>query len=44
MTRNLTSLKEASGPDFEKWAQAIARGVVKKVRGSRRLDEVRDEV
>lgn len=47
MSRNLVSLKAGYGPDFEKWAQAIAKGVIRRVRLARAsaglLDEARDE-
>jgi len=47
MERNLTSLKEGRGPDFDKWAQAIARGVIRRVRaaqgGGVLLDEQREQ-
>jgi hypothetical protein len=40
MERNLVSLRDRSGPDFERWAKHVARGVIRTVRG---VDAVRDE-
>jgi len=43
MTRNLISLHEKRGPDFEKWLQGIARGVVAVARETRGVDAQADE-
>jgi len=47
MERNLASLKGGYGPDFDRWAQAIARGVIRRVRAARGggvlLDDVREQ-
>jgi hypothetical protein len=43
MARNIVSLRTRTGDDFEKWAQGIARGVVRTVR-SRQSEQPAREV
>jgi hypothetical protein len=47
MIRNVTSLREKRGPDFERWARAIAQGVIRTVDNAKAahvLDARRDQV
>lgn len=42
MAVNIVSLRTRRGDDFEKWAQGIARGVVRTVRNAERPDAARE--